>query len=236
MEGKPLRHTRRNTFMSDPITPATDAEVLQILMNEHMNLQAIRSATTTETTGRTTIYIGAVSSALVAIAFIGQVLEMSQSFFVFTLILVTSLLYIGIVTFLRVYQSGLEDTNCSRGINRIRHYYTQIAPQLKPYFILSDKDDMKGMLRNLAVTNSPWQMLVSAAGLVSVINSILVSLAGVIVVSMLVVPPFWLYIIAAIVFFIASMGVHTWVQEKLWEQNEAHLKVLFPSRTEETSP
>lgn len=230
----PRHCIKESHAMSDPITPATDAQVLQILMNEHINLQATRAATTAETNGRTNIYIGAVSSALVAIAFIGQVLEMNQSFFIFTLILTASLLYIGIVTFLRVYQSGLEDTNCSRGINRIRHYYREIAPQLKPYFILSDKDDMAGMLRNLAVTDSPWQMLVSAAGLVSVINSILVSLFGAMLVYLLFTPPFWLYIVASFISFIASLVMHTWVQERLWEQNEEHLKVLFPSHTEET--
>jgi hypothetical protein len=57
--------------MSEQQTAAPDA-ALQILITEHTNLQAARSATVFEANGRTTLFLGAVSSGIVALAFIGQ--------------------------------------------------------------------------------------------------------------------------------------------------------------------
>src|SRR5688572_9912000 len=135
--------------MSEQQTKAKDSEILQILITEHTNLQAARSATVFEANGRTTLFLGAVSSSVVALAFIGQMSEMGNAFFLFALILLPSLIFLGLATFLRVNQTGTEDMIASRGINRIRHYYTQVAPLVKNYFILSTHDDMQGFLHNL---------------------------------------------------------------------------------------
>ncbi len=114
--------------MDEQATKATDAEMLQILIAEHSNLQNVRSATVFEANGRTTLFLSTVSSAVVALAFIGQISEMSNAFFLFALILLPSLLFLGLVTFIRVNQTGVEDMIAAREINRIRHYYAEIAP------------------------------------------------------------------------------------------------------------
>ena len=72
--------------MNEQRAKATDSEILQILITEHTNLQAARSATIFEANGRTTLFLGAVSSSIVALAFIGQMSEMGQAFFTFALI------------------------------------------------------------------------------------------------------------------------------------------------------
>ena len=159
--------------MNEQPTKAKGSEILQILITEHTNLQAVRSATIFEANGRTTLFLGAVSSSIVALAFIGQMSELGQAFFLFALILLPSLIFLGLVTFIRVNQTGIEDMISSRGINRIRHYYTEVAPLVENYFILSTHDDMLGYLQNLGGQASIFQQFVSTAGLVSVINSIL---------------------------------------------------------------
>ena len=108
--------------MSVDGTQAEDAKILQILITEHTNLQAARSATVSEANGRTSLFLGAVSSGIVAIAFIGQASEMGSAFFLFALILLPSLIFLGLVTFIRVNQTGIEDMVAARGVNRIRHY------------------------------------------------------------------------------------------------------------------
>src|SRR5215212_1938627 len=137
--------------MTKQPSKATEPEILQIMIAEHNNLQAIRSGTIYEAAGRTTLYLGAVSSSLVALAFIGQMSEMGSAFIIFALILLPSLIFLGVVTFIRVYQTGTEDMVAARGINRIRHYYVEVAPDLEKYFILSTHDDMHGMLQNMGV-------------------------------------------------------------------------------------
>ena len=135
--------------MSKEPTQAKDSEILQILITEHNTLQAARSATVFEATGRTTLFLGAVSSGIVAMAFIGQMSEMSTTFFfLFALILLPSLIFLGLVTFLRMNQTGIEDMTAARNINRIRHSYTDLAPRVKPYFVLPIHDDMFGYVQN----------------------------------------------------------------------------------------
>jgi len=114
--------------MNEQPAKAEDSEILQILTTEHYNLQAARSATTFEANGRTNLFLGAVSSSVVALAFIGQISEMNRAFFLFALILLPSLIFLGLVTFIRVDQTGTEDMIASRGINHIRHYYAETAP------------------------------------------------------------------------------------------------------------
>ena len=43
--------------------PSRSPEALQILINEHTNLQAMRSATVFEANGRTNLFLGTVSSS-----------------------------------------------------------------------------------------------------------------------------------------------------------------------------
>ena len=72
--------------------------------------------------------MGSVSSAVVALAFIAQVSGMGEAFFLFGLVLFPSLFFLGTVTFDRVLQIALEDWIYACEINRIRHYYVELAP------------------------------------------------------------------------------------------------------------
>jgi len=200
------------------------------MIAEHNNLQAIRSGTIYESAGRTTLYLGAVSSSIVALAFIGQISGMGSAFVVFALILLPSLIFLGVVTFIRVYQTGTEDMVASRGINRIRHYYVEVAPQLEKYFILSTHDDMRGMLQNMGVRKQGWwQLFVSTHGLVGVINSILVAVFGGLITTVFLSGTLLMAIIVGVVVFVVSEYLHFRYQNTAYQASEASLKVLFPS-------
>lgn len=214
--------------MSEQQTSAPDA-ALQILITEHTNLQAARSATVFEANGRTTLFLGAVSSGIVALAFIGQMSEMGTAFFLFALILLPSLIFLGLVTFIRVNQTGIEDMVAARGINRIRHYYTEVAPHIAPYFILSTHDDMLGYVQNLGGQASIFQQFVSTAGLVSVINSVLAGVFVGLLLFALLKASFLVCLIAGGVVFGASVFFAMRYQHLHWRENERHLKVIFPS-------
>jgi hypothetical protein len=221
--------------MNEQKTKADDAQMLQILMTEHLNLQAIRSGTIIESSGRTNLFLGALSSSIVALAFIGQISEMGSAFFLFALILLPSLLFLGVVTFVRVYQTGTEDMIASRGINRIRHYYTEIAPTLEDYFILSTHDDMQGMLQNMGAREGGWwQIFISTHGLVGVLNSILAAVfVGLLAANFLSVTVPVTMIIGMVVFAI-SILLHFRYQSHTFDVIDATLKVHFPS--EKTAP
>ncbi len=54
------------------------------------------------------------------------------------------MLFLGLVTYVRVLPSSVEDIIHARAINRIRHYYTEIDVARAHYFLLSGRDDLRG--------------------------------------------------------------------------------------------
>ena len=135
---------------------------------------------------------------------------MGQAFFLFALILLPSLIFLGLVTFVRVNQTGIEDMIAARSINRIRHYYTEVAPLAKTYFMLSTNDDM----------------------IVSVINSILTAVFVGLMIFVLFNTLLVVCIAAGGVIFAASVALYMRYQHQYWEKNEQHMQVLFPSENE----
>ena len=153
---------------------ARQQQILQFMTTEHFTLQTARAATIAEANGRAASFIGAVSSGVVALAFIGQISQMGEVFFLFALVLFPSLIFLGFVTFDRVLQTALEDWIYASEINRIRHYYAEIAPEMKRYFIESTHDDAPGVLQSIGLKPATWQYFLTGSGMVGGINSILV--------------------------------------------------------------
>ncbi|MBC8084847.1 MAG: hypothetical protein H7Z21_16740 [Hymenobacter sp.] len=114
-----------------PRVPHADPQqVLQFLTTEHFTLQTAKAATVAEANGRSILFVATVSSAIVALAFIGQASALGPSFFLFGLVLFPFLFFLGFFTFERVLQVCIEDLVLSSGINRIRHYYMEVAPEI----------------------------------------------------------------------------------------------------------
>src|SRR5439155_17927519 len=96
------------------------------------------------------------------------------AFFVFSLVIIPTLVFMGLITFERVLQSGSTDIIYARGVNRIRHLYLEYAPQLQSYFILSAHDDRGETMSHEEMSTSWVQVFFNAAGMIAVINSVLI--------------------------------------------------------------
>jgi hypothetical protein len=140
---------------------------------EHFTLQGARSSTISESTGRANVFLGAVSGGLVALGLVATAGKTGAAFYMFGLILLPTLAFVGLATFHRVLQSGLEDLAYARRIGQLRDYYFDHAPELTGY-----------LLNPAEVLPSPglgirlWQQFVTAAGMVAVITSVLAGSAG----------------------------------------------------------
>jgi hypothetical protein len=108
--------------------PELSLQIVTMITTEHYNLHTGRSLTVADANGRCTLLIGAISAALIAIAFTGQVSHMGTAFFVFSLVLVPSLLLMELTPFEGVLQSTIEDLTYARAIMRIRHLYLELNP------------------------------------------------------------------------------------------------------------
>ena len=76
---------------------------------EHFTLQGARAATIAESTGRATMFLGSVSAGLVALGLIAAATRIGTTFYAFGVVLLSTLSFVGFVTFERVLQSGIED-------------------------------------------------------------------------------------------------------------------------------
>jgi hypothetical protein len=111
--------------MADQLSDDQRQKMLQIMATEHSVLQAGRSAIIFETGGRTAVFLGTVSSALIALAFVGQISGLGTAFFAFALVLLPTLFFLGLATFERALQLGIEDYIYAVGMSRIRHFYVE---------------------------------------------------------------------------------------------------------------
>lgn len=213
---------------------ARQQQILQFMTTEHFTLQTARAATIAEANGRASLFIGSVSSAVVALAFIGQVSGMSQTFFLFALVLFPSLIFLGIVTFDRVLQTALEDWMYACEINRIRHFYTEIAPEMKRYFIESTRDDSPGVLQAIGIKPATWQFFLTGSGMVGVINSILVGVFAGIILQFGTSLHVYAAIGIGIAVFAVSVFLHHKQQIRKFTDVGNRLKLLFPSNPDET--
>ena len=138
---------------------------------EHFNLQTARALTVSEANGRASIYLAALSSNLIALAFIGQISRLGVAFYAFTLILLPVLAFVGTVTFLRLVQSSIEDIAYAHRIALLRSYYLRVSPELEPFFVV-----LRGTrAAPLHAGPTAWQLALTAAGMVAVVNSVVVA-------------------------------------------------------------
>jgi hypothetical protein len=147
-------------------------QLLTALSTEHFTLQGARSQTMSESSARASIYVFAVSSALVALGFIGQVSDVGDVFDVFALTVLPTLYALGAVTFVRLVECGAEDFRYGLAINRIRHYYKEIAGNRADLFLLSGHDDGVGVFENMGLPAEGRKPYFAFSTAVLAINSV----------------------------------------------------------------
>jgi hypothetical protein len=206
------------------------SQLVTIITTEHYNLQMGRAMTVADTNGRSTLFIGAVSGALIAIAFTGQVSRMGTAFYVFSLVLLPSLFLMGLITFERVLQSAIEDLTYARGITRIRHLYLEYAPQLRPSFMLAADEESRQPTLKVGLHPSWWQVFLTTAGMIAAINSVLVGVFVGLLLSALSIFPLLVCTGAGVVTFLVSFGLHQRYQWGQWRRLQRELPPLFPSK------
>jgi hypothetical protein len=74
------------------------------------------------------LYLGTLSSAVIAIAFVGQASELGDAFYLFALLLLPPVFLLGVFSFLRLVQTSIEDMVYAVGSFRIRQYFLGLDP------------------------------------------------------------------------------------------------------------
>src|SRR5688500_17592744 len=112
-----------------------------ILATEHWSLLSSRSLGYSEAFNRVTVFLTVLSASIVALALVVNTQGFGD-FFVWAAVLLGPLvLFLGVTTFVRLVQVNLQDALGIIAMNRLRHAYIELAPELVPYFSTGWHDD-----------------------------------------------------------------------------------------------
>jgi hypothetical protein len=148
--------------------------LLTALTTEHFTLQGARAATTSEGAARSSLFLGSVSSALVALGFLASVSGGDSALFrTFALTALPTLCFLGLVTYIRLVELGTEDVLYGRAINRIRSHYLQLAGDDARLFMLRANDDALGVLTNMGLRVTPVQLYLTNSFAIAIVTAVL---------------------------------------------------------------
>ena len=146
---------------------ATAAGVtMQILSTEHWSLLATRSLGYTDIYSRANMFFSVLSGAVIALALIAQAGHFGETFTVAAILLLGIVVFVGQTTLVRIGRLNMEDSLWVTGMNRIRHAYLELHPELKDYFVTSQYDDMRGVMTTLGISSAsePGQHMLADLG------------------------------------------------------------------------
>src|SRR2546426_394328 len=201
-----------------PSRPESGAATkLQILATEHWSLLATRSLTYTESLSRVTIFLAILSGAMIALALVAQADRFGPVFIAIAIPMLTLVLYAGIATIGRLMMLNRDDYRWVIGMNRLRHAYLNLHPELEPNFVSSPYDDMPGALRTLGVDiragqglGSTLHVLQTLPGMLSVIVAAVAGAIGALGAVALGAPPLGVVMTGAVAFILAVVLMGVW--------------------------
>ena len=155
---------------------------VQILATEHWSLLATRSLLWSEAFTRASIFLTVLSAAVVALALVAQATGTDEEFTLFGLVVLPVVLFVGVATYVRLMNINNEDARLVQGMNRLRHGYLDIAPELEPYFVTDHHDDVRGVAETMGAEHELprpfWlKVLFSTPGVVGIIDCVLVGVS-----------------------------------------------------------
>jgi len=204
------------------------AQILTALSTEHFGLAGARSQAASESASRSALYLGSVSSTLVGLGLTAQVSRESQVFHVFALVALPTLFALGVFTFVRLVELGIEDFLLGRAINRIRHYYLEHAGDSTRYFMLSGHDDATGVMANMGMAPSRLQLYFTAAMAIAVVNAVVGGAAVALAVGLAFGIPLGIAVAAGATAAVMTLLVALRYQNARREAGTSH-PILFPS-------
>lgn len=129
---------------------------LQILSTEHWSLLATRSLTYTESFSRVSMFFSVLSGAVIALALIAQAGRFGETFTVAAVLLLSVVIFVGVATIARLMAVNRDDLRWVIGMNRLRHGYLELHPELERFFTTAWSDDARGISLTMGMDGLPY--------------------------------------------------------------------------------
>ena len=164
-----------------------------------------------ETFSRVTMFLSILSGAVIALALLAQVDHFHETFLVAGVLILSVVVFAGIVTIARLGTLNRQDLRWVTGMNRLRHAYLEAYPELEPYFVAGTSDDVRGLTLTVGVPFGERSLSVlSLHDLPSMVAVIVAVVAGLLVALLALLfgaPRVLAIVLAAIVFLVTNVGI-----------------------------
>ncbi len=214
---------------------------MQILATEHWSLLATRSLTYSESLSRVTMFLSVLSGAVIALALIAQADRFGRTFVLIAILVLSVVLFVGIATVVRLGNINRDDMRWVIGMNRIRHAYLELRPELEPYFVAGQHDDARGVFLTLGFetlpSGSPKDALhgiQTLPGMIAVIVAVVAGALGALVANSLSAPAA-VDVVAAVAAFVRAIAAFGYCGQRAILKFTRNFAPRFPGATESQS-
>src|ERR1700730_8270368 len=236
--GRSYRRRKNMSTEIPPVGPARDAGTaakLQILATEHWSLLATRTLTYNEALTRVTIFLAILSGALIALALVAQADHFGAIFISIAIPLLALVLFTGLITISRLTVLNGDDYRWVVGMNRLRHAYVELHPELEQYFIASPYDDLQGALQTLGIEDvragrrlgSVFHVPQTLPGMLTVIVAAVAGAIGALAALAIAFQPLAIALAGAAVFVLALLLMGIWNRRSI-KRAPTSLEPRFP--------
>jgi hypothetical protein len=182
------------------------------------------------------VFLAILSGAVIALALVAQADHFGATFIAIAILTLLVVLFTGIATIARLMHLNRDDYRWVIGMNRLRHAYLELHPELEPNFITSPYDDAPGALRTLGIditagrgVGSPLHVFQTLPGMLSVIVAAIVGAIGALVALAIGLPSLGVVLAAAGTFVVAVLVMGIWGSRSFGGRKDPSVEPHFPS-------
>jgi hypothetical protein len=213
--------------MNEARHEADPQTIVAFMTTEHFTLQTARASANAEINSRLQLFTTSLSGTIVTLALAAQLSGRGPVFQTFALILLPTLYFLGVMALLRILQVTDEWRIYGQGMARIRHYFLELAPQMKPYFVMPSTDDPWANLGVVGIRTAWWQGLLTSGALIVVLDSIVGgSFVGLL--ASIVAPQAAISLGFGVAGFLVSILLLYDAQRRIFRRHIASLPAVFP--------
>lgn len=214
---------------------------LQILATEHWALLATRSLSWNESFSRAGMFLTVLSGAVVSLALVAQATSFSSGFVLFAVLILPVVLVMGGATFVRLVEVNNEDMRWVVGMNRLRHAYIEMEPELEPYFTSGWTDDVAGLERTYGIVEQGtgfWHGFITTPATVGFVNATVGGVLAAIAVVELVGTTMesTLAVAVGLVVFVAAIVVQIAFGQRSSRRYQENHRAIFPPLEQASGP
>lgn len=208
----------------------------EVLATEYNVLMVALSAAWSASLTRTSLFLGVLSAAGVAFGFASQGGMEASTFLTLALLVLVLVLFLGVATFIRLVEVQRESMVYITGMNRIRHFFYEVAPASRPYFVLPIFDDEAALYRSVG-TGMRWnrprfrllRLSVQTQGIVGIVTAVVAGGCGGLAASPVGSLAAW--VVATVAFLVTLVALFVYWHRSLTDVRAA-IRPMYPTPTE----